>query len=104
MQDTIDKRNFREKCARSIVKGYNVRYVTQEETDAEKALEKAQNQRQAAGVSEKEMVFEADERYASQPSSRYGTTSVNDPVTKEQIERILGEQNVDPFEAFREEA
>ena len=54
MQDTIDKRNFREKCARSIVKGYNVRYVTQEETEAEKALEKAQNQRQAAGVSEKE--------------------------------------------------
>lgn len=58
MQDTIDKRNFREKCARSIVKGYNVRYVTQEETEAEKALEEAQNQRQAAGVSEKEMVFE----------------------------------------------
>ena len=88
MQDTIDKRNFREKCARSIVKGYNVRYVTQEETEAKKALEEAQNQRQAAGVSEKEMVFEADERYASQPSSRYGTTSVNDPVTKEQIEGL----------------
>ena len=27
MKDLIDERNFREKCARSIVKGYNVRYV-----------------------------------------------------------------------------
>ena len=33
MKDMIDERNFREKCARSIVKSYNVHYMTKEEQD-----------------------------------------------------------------------
>lgn len=104
MQDMIDKRNFKEKCARSIVKGYNVHYMTQEETkalQAEKEAEKASAKTASHG---KEMTFTADERYASQPSSTYGTTEVKDPVTKEQIEQILGERKTEPFEAYQGKA
>ncbi len=102
MQDMIDKRNFKEKCARSIVKGYNVHYMTQEETEALRAAQEAEKKPVAATAdSGKDMVFEADERFADQPSSTYGTTEVKDPVTKEQIERILGERKENPFEALQ---
>ena len=33
MKDLIDERNFREKCARSIVKSYNVHYIMPDETE-----------------------------------------------------------------------
>lgn len=102
MQDMIDKRNFKEKCARSIVKGYNVHYMTQQETEAlqtEKEAEKASLEKPSG--SGKEMVFEADARFADQPSSTYGTTEVKDPVTKEQIEQILGERKENPFEKLQ---
>ena len=33
MRDLIDERDFREKCARSIVKNYNVHYMTKEEVE-----------------------------------------------------------------------
>ena len=49
-----------------------------------------------------EHAFQADKRYAHVPSSQYGTKSVQDPVTKEQIEKILGEQKEDLFEAMKE--
>lgn len=100
MQDMIDKRNFKEKCARSIVKGYNVHYMTPEETAALQAAKDAQKASQEADAG-KEMVFEADERFADQPSSTYGTTEVKDPVTKEQIEQILGERKSNPFEELQ---
>lgn len=103
MKDMIDKRNFREKCARSIVKGYNVHYVTQEELDAKKALESAQNMQQNQDQKPaEEPAFQADERYAGVPSSQYGTTAVQDQATKEQIEKILGEQKEDLFETMKE--
>lgn len=103
MQDIIDKRNFKEKCARSIVKGYNVHYMTKEEVEALQAAKEAQKAVPAETEhTGKEMVFEADERYADQPSSTYGTTEVKDPVTKEQIEQILGERKNDPFEELKE--
>ena len=47
MKDMIDERNFREKCAKSIVKWYNVRYTMPEET-AEKPAE-AEEEVQAEG-------------------------------------------------------
>lgn len=103
MKDMIDKRNFKEKCARSIVKGYNVHYVTKEELDAKKAMENAQN---IPPDSDKKPVsepaFVADERYAGVPSSQYGTTAVQDQATKEQIEKILGERKDDVFETMKE--
>lgn len=100
MQDSIDKRNFRERCARSIVKGYNVRYVVQEATDAPQAAEAAQEAVQKPDL--EEHALQTDQRYAHVPSSQYGTKSVQDPVTKEQIEKILGEQKEDLFEAMKE--
>lgn len=102
MQDMIDKRNFKEKCARSIVKGYNVHYVTQEEAETLQAAKETQKPVLAETEhTEKEMVFEADKRYASKPSSTYGTKEVKDPVTKEQIEQILGERKHNPFEELQ---
>lgn len=101
MKDLIDQRNFKEKCARSIVKSYNVRYVANEEPKQkeEDLNAKSQNQENTTG---QDKVFEADERYAHVPSSQYGTTSVQDPVTKEQIEKILGERKENLFESMKE--
>ncbi len=102
MKDLIDERNFREKCARSIVKGYNVHYMTREEMEALGLLSKEAESSAENKKTEKEKVFEADERYSHVPSSQYGTVSVEDPVTKEQIEKILGEQKSDLFESMKE--
>ncbi len=92
MKDMIDERNFHEQCARSIVKSYNVHYLTAEEAEAQKREKEAKDLPKEENPKAREMVFEADERYAHMPSSQYGTTAVDDPVTKEQIERILGER------------
>ena len=99
MKDLIDERNFKEKCARSIVKGYNVRYVA-----PEAASEPAEQEPkpQEPKTQKSEAAFEADERYAHIPSSKYGTTSVEDPLTKEQIEKILGERKENLFEKMKE--
>lgn len=98
MQDSIDKRNFREKCARSIVKGYNVRYVMpQEITEAQEPKEETEDV-----MPQSEGAYEADVRYAAIPSSQYGTKRVEDPVTKEQIDKILGEQKNNLFEEMKE--
>lgn len=102
MKDLIDKRNFQEKCARSIVKGYNVRYITREELEAQKSVSETEKASGMDAAPEQEKVFHADERYAHVPSSQYGTTSVEDPVTKEQIEKILGEQKNDLFDSMKE--
>lgn len=100
MQDMIDKRNFKEKCARSIVKGYNVHYMTQEEAAALQAAKDAQKAAQEADAGKKK-ASEADERYAAQPSSASGTKEAADPVTKEQIEQILGERKDNLFEELQ---
>lgn len=92
MKDTIDERNFKEKCARSVIKSYNVRFVTPEPKPEENA-QKAEGE---------EPAFEADERYAHMPSAQYGTTSVEDPLTKEQIEKILGERQEKLFDSMKE--
>ena len=103
MKDRIDDRNFREKCARSIVKSYNVRYVTKEELEAQKHAGQEAAAQQAKPDPKQQAAFMADDRYAHVPSSQYGTTSVEDPVTKEQIEKILGERkNTNLFEEMKE--
>ncbi|MCI9426497.1 MAG: hypothetical protein HFI81_01890 [Eubacterium sp.] len=89
MEDLIDKRNFRERCARSIVKGYNVRYVYQEDT------QKPAEQPDAAKEEErpwKDDILESEKKWANIPSSEYGKRRDNDPVTEEQIKKILGER------------
>ena len=88
MKDLIDERNFREKCARSIVKWYNVRYVMPEETE-EKPVE---TEKEAHTESDSKGVLEDESRWAHIPSAGYGKKKENDPVTEEQIRRILGQQ------------
>ena len=89
MKDMIDERNFREKCAKSIVKWYNVRYTMPEET-AEKPAE-AEEEVQAEPTSKG--VLDDESRWAHIPSAGYGKIKDNDPVTEEQIRRILGQQS-----------
>ena len=103
MRERIDELNFKERCARSIVKGYNVRYLTREEAQKQKdAGEKEKEPGQEAKKPGVDAAFQADERYADIPSSQYGTTAVEDPVTKEQIRKILGERSTDGvFEAAK---
>ncbi|MBO5373584.1 MAG: hypothetical protein J6A75_12835 [Lachnospiraceae bacterium] len=89
MKDLIDERNFKEMCSRSIVKSYNVHYMTQEEIDAKKLAErendedkKAVNLQKSAEKKEKPVLV----------SDQLQVFDDEDPVTREQIERILGER------------
>ncbi len=99
MKDMIDERNFREKCAKSIVKWYNVRYTVPEET-AEKPAE-AEEEVQADPTSKG--VLDDEGRWAHIPSAGYGKIKDNDPVTQEQIRQILGQQKNSSFEELLDE-
>lgn len=99
MKDMIDERNFREKCAKSIVKWYNVRYTVPEET-AEKPVE-AEEEVQADPTSKG--VLDDESRWAHIPSAGYGKIKDNDPVTQEQIRQILGQQKNSSFEELLDE-
>ncbi len=48
MRDLIDERNRREKLKNSIIKGYNVHYVTQEELARQKRGRRAKKAAEAA--------------------------------------------------------
>lgn len=102
MKDLIDERNFRERCARSIVKGYNVRYVPVSEPEKDKADEGGKGQ-DAASPWEDE-ILESEKKWAKNPSYEYGKKKDNDPVTEEQIQRILGEQKVDVMDTIGKDA
>ncbi len=88
MRDLIDERDFREKCARSIVKNYNVHYMTKEEVE-EQQMEKAKEIVEDAkyGVI-KEIVGQAEQ----QEHAAADKQEKIDPVTEEQIRKILGER------------
>ena len=77
MRDLIDERDFREKCARSIVKNYNVHYMTKEEVE-EQQIEKA-----------KEIVGQTEQQEHAAAADKQEEI---DPVTEEQIRKILGER------------
>ncbi len=90
MRDLIDERDFREKCARSIVKNYNVHYMTKEEVE-EQQIEKAKEIVEDAkyGVI-KEIVGQAEQlEHAAAAADKQEEI---DPVTEEQIRKILGER------------
>lgn len=90
MRDLIDERDFREKCARSIVKNYNVHYMTKEEVE-EQQIEKAKEIVEDAkyGVI-KEIVGQAEQR--EKAAAAADKQEEIDPVTEEQIRKILGER------------
>ncbi len=103
--DMIDKRNMRDKIARSVIKGYNVHYVTQEELDRQKAEEEAKRAREicdrlqaeadADENAKQEEIREAmrrQEGYNAKTKSYsgdYGKEKPTDEVTLSQIEQIL---------------
>ncbi len=95
MKDRIDERNFREKCARSIVKGYNVRFVEPEEKKEEK-----QEQQEVQAEQKSQGVLDDESRWAHIPSAGYGKMKDNDPVTEEQIRQILGQQKESQFDVL----
>ena len=46
MRDKIDERNFREKIAKSIIKSYNVHYISQEDMEQKRREEEQQKVRE----------------------------------------------------------
>ena len=56
MKDAIDKRNEREKIAKSIVKRRNIVYISKEELERREQEEKRQENREVAEVIEKRLV------------------------------------------------
>ena len=77
MRDLIDERDFREKCARSIVKNYNVHYKAKEIVEDAKY----------GGI--KEIVGQAEQQEHAAAADKQEEI---DPVTEEQIRKILGER------------
>lgn len=93
MRDLIDERNRREKLKNSIIKGYNVHYVTQEELARQKEEEERKRQQEAAErlrleEAAKKVALELERRREMEqrelleqakmpPSSRYGTNETD---------------------------
>lgn len=112
MKDAIDKRNERERIAKSIVKRWNVIYVTKEELEKkrqeEERLERQEEERQKADKILKRLQeeAEADEKRKKDEIlailaqkeieghislDTYGTTPM-DGVTQEKVEAILSDK------------
>lgn len=90
MKDLIDERNFKEKSARSIVKGYNVHYMTKEEIEAQQlAKQNSMTEQETSGGT----VYHQNKFYSTADENtvkRFG--NADDSITDEQIQRILGEK------------
>lgn len=94
MRDLIDERDFKEKCKKSILKGYNVHYVTQEELEAAMLATNADAEDNDP-KEENASLYQSNENVQEDFDSslaEYGMTDDEDPVTKEQIEKILRER------------
>lgn len=116
--DAIDKRNMRDKIARSIIKRNCVHYVTQEELDHQKDEEEQKRIRELcerlkaeAAAEEEKKQKEIDEAVRRQKnfnsvtkaySGEYGKNMPEDEATIGQIEKILSEKK-DAFERTLEE-
>mgnify|MGYP000420014020 CR=1 FL=1 len=88
MKDMIDKRNERERIARSIIKYWNVNYIprTQADPEIQKQTAEAENaQNKTAEKSTQEDYNKATNSY----SGKYGQEKDLDEVTKDQIDKIL---------------
>lgn len=101
MEDLIDKRNFKEKCARSIVKYYNAHFITKEEAEQMAAKEEPKKGQKEEKAWEKD-ILESEKKWENIPSYGYGQKKDNDQVTEEQIKKILGEQKVDVMDKIKD--
>lgn len=108
--DVIDKRNFQEKMARSIIKRQNVHYVSQEELNGAKQEEEMRAREvlarlqaeaeadEAALQAEIAAILQAQERKSNYNekthanSGEYGKEGFSDDITKSQIKKILDEK------------
>ncbi len=91
MKDMIDKRNERERIARSIIKYWNVNYIprTQADSGMQKQTAEAENaQDQTMDPNMQEDYNKATNAY----SGKYGQEKDLDEVTKDQIDKILHEK------------
>ena len=112
MKDAIDKRNERERIAKSIVKGWNVIYITKEELERqrqeEEQMQQTEEERRKADEILKRLQQEAredEEKKAEElqaimmqreldshkSQDTYGTTPM-DGVTQERVAAILNEK------------
>lgn len=115
MKDAIDKRNEKERIAKSIVKGWNVNYITQEELERRRQEEERMHQteeereksdeilkrleQQAQNEKKKkadeiEALLAQVELESHKSSDTYGTTPM-DGVTQEKVEAILSDKDQD---------
>lgn len=127
MQDSIDKRNEKEKIASSVIKRWNVHYQTKEELqkleeqkendrmkEAQEILDRLQAEAAADEEKKRKEIEDAMRAAAQTPtqadynastnaySGAYGRQQVTDEATMDQINQILGEKKRD-FEAHLEE-
>lgn len=93
MRDIIDERNEKERISRSIVKFWNVNYVpVQEKSENTQSVQELHE----SVIEEKQPIELSDGLYnktTKSYSGTYGVDSVEDEVTKGQIDRILQEKD-----------
>lgn len=86
MEDKIDERDRQEKSRRSIIKGYNVHYITREEMEAQNAALLAA--KQAAAQEETEA-----EKVANEICRRLQEEAMEDEVKKqEELQKLYADQ------------
>ncbi len=106
MKDKIDERNFKEKVARSVIKRYNVNYISQEELDRQRAEEEREKAREimqklkaeeAAKESEKlreieRMRLEVEKRQREEEALAQPKEDFAAGVTEGQVEQLLSDK------------
>ncbi len=106
MKDKIDERNFKEKVARSIIKRYNVHYISQEELDRQRVQEEREKAQEivkklqaekAAKESEKlreieRMRLEVERRQREEEALLGREEDFVAGVTKGQVEQLLSDK------------
>ena len=94
MKDIIDERDEKERIRKSIIKCWNVNYISTPYGDAGAEETKAPEQKVQAEAPEKPR--ELEELYNATTGSysgAYGADGIRDEVTKGQIDRILQEKD-----------
>ena len=119
--DRIDERNFREKVKKSIIKNWNIHYVSKEELNRKKQEEELRQAQEIldrlnreAAQDEAVKQNEIDEllrqkeleksynRTTGAYSGEYGKQRLADAVAKEKVEKILAEKNEELFRTIEE--
>lgn len=120
--DRIDERNFREKIKKSIIKSWNIHYMTkedlerkqQEEEDLKKAQEimdrlnneaaqdEAVKQKEIEELLHQQELEKAYNRKTKSYSGEYGKQKIADEVAKEQVDKILAEKDEEFLRTIQE--